>query len=121
MLLSFSPAKNDNYDPLIENLKKYIEENLEYKIDLTHIAAIYHYNEKYLGRLFKRKMGKSLCEYVTERRLEMAKDLLLNTDYTVLSISEKSGFQNVTYFNRMFKVFLAYTPTEFRKKFKKIK
>lgn len=116
MTLEQYPAakKTAAFDPLVENLKKYIEENLEYEIDLTLLAKIFHYNEKYLGRLFKQKTGISVCAYVLQRRLDRAKKLLRDTNDTVLAISEKTGFRNVTYFNRMFKLQEGITPTHFR-------
>ena len=116
MLLLHCPSKDDTYNPLIENIKNYIEENLEYKIDLSRLALMHHYNEKYLGRLFKKKTGKSFCEYTTERRLERSKFLLSNTNTTIISIAEQSGFQSVTYFNRMFKKSFGITPTQYRTK-----
>ncbi|MBE7042717.1 MAG: helix-turn-helix domain-containing protein [Ruminococcaceae bacterium] len=107
----------EDFDPLIDNLKGYIEENLEYKIDLRLLAEMFHYNEKYLGRLFKKKTGTTFCEYITERRMERAKHFLRNGDETVLTISEKCGFNNVTYFNRMFHKYVGKTPCEYRKEF----
>ena len=116
MTLQLYPAAKNAavFDPMVENLKKYFEENLEYEIDLALLAEIFHYNEKYLGRLFKQKTGISVCTYVLQRRLDRAKKLLRDTNDTVLSISEKTGFRNVTYFNRMFKLQEGVTPTYFR-------
>ncbi len=121
MTLELYPAsKNtDMFDPMAENLKKYIEENLEYEIDLALLAKIFHYNEKYLGRLFKQKTGTSVCAYVLQRRLARAKKLLCDSNDTILSISEKTGFHNVTYLNRTFKQQEGMTPSHFRAIYRK--
>ncbi len=116
MIMELFPLpSNDKFSPVIENLKKYIEENLEYKIDLSLLAGIFHYNEKYLGRLFKQKTGKSICEYIALRRIDRAKTLLRQSKDSVISISEKTGFNNVTYFNRLFKKHFNVTPIQYRK------
>ena len=120
MLLEILPhqGENKNFDPLIENLKNYIEANLEYKIDITMLADIFHYNEKYLGRMFKRKTGYSFSEYINQRRIERGREMLLKNNDTVINISSKVGFNNVTYFNRQFKRFYGMTPSEYRQKIK---
>lgn len=116
MLLAAYPAARqaDDFNPLIENLKSYIESNLEYDIDLARLAKTFHYNEKYLGRLFKKNTGMSFREYISLRRVQRAKALLLETDDTIMSISARLGFNNVTYFNRMFKKWFGVAPTRWR-------
>ncbi len=114
MLLEAESPGSNSFNPLIENLKNYIEANLEYQIELSMLAKMFHYNEKYLGRLFKQKTGFTIREYINLRRLEYAKNLLSSSDASVLTISMKAGFQNVTYFNRIFKAHFHVTPTEYR-------
>ncbi len=116
MIFEVCPTKKEkeNFDPLVENLKNYIEANIEYKIDLELLAQIFHYNEKYLGRLFKKKTGLSFSEYVNLRRVERGKELLISGNDTVINISSRIGFNNVTYFNRMFKKHYGVTPSEYR-------
>jgi two-component system response regulator YesN len=99
-------------------MKNYIEANLEYKIDITMLADIFHYNEKYLGRMFKRKTGYTFSEYINQRRIERGREMLLKNNDTVINISSKVGFNNVTYFNRQFKRFYGMTPSEYRQKIK---
>lgn len=117
MILELSPVENKktDFDPLIENLKNYIEANLEYEIDLSLVAQMFHYNEKYLGRLFKRKTGYSFSEWINKRRVEISREMLLAEKDTVTNISSKVGFNNVTYFNRLFKKRYGVTPSEYRK------
>lgn len=112
MLLTLAPARQD---PLAENLKSYIDANLTYGVELSRLARLFHYNEKYLGRLFKRKTGLSVGEYVNRRRLEAAKGLLRSTNAPVIEVAAQVGFNNVTYFNRLFKRQFGRTPTEYRR------
>ena len=115
LIKSYVPKQNDSYNPLIENLKSYIEENLGYDFNVVDIAKRLNYNEKYLGKLFKQNTGNTIKEYVNLRRVEVACELLKNTYIAITDISSKAGFNNVTYFNRVFKSIKGVSPTDFRK------
>lgn len=101
--------------PLIKNIKNFIEENLNFETNIKTIAETFYYNPRYLCRLFKKECGVSLTDYITSRRLKRAKQLLTDTNHSVLEISAESGFNNVTYFNKLFKANFHVTPTEYRK------
>lgn len=104
----------DSFNPLIENIKNYVEANLEYDIKIAEVAKAFKYNEQYLGRLFKKETGLSFCEYINKQRINRAKRLLKETEESVIDIASFAGFNNVTYFNRIFKRQLNITPLEFR-------
>ncbi len=99
-------------EPLLENIKSYVESNLEYDITLTSLSRIFHYNEKYLGRWFKQKSGLSFRAYLNARRVEYAKRLLLD-GHPVALAAVRAGFNNTPYFNRVFKSLTSCTPSEF--------
>ena len=102
-------------NPLVENIKNYILSNIEFDINISHISKVFHYNEMYLGRLFKKETGQTICNYVNKERVEIAKKLLMTTDEKIIDISGKTGFNNVTYFNRVFKAFTGKTPMQYRR------
>ena len=106
---------SNDFDPRIENIKMYIQENLEYLTDLSILAKNFGYNKKYIGRLFKSKTGTTIDEYVNQRRIDVAQQLLSTTDDSIISISSKVGYNNVSYFNRIFKETLGITPSEYRR------
>ncbi len=99
---------------VVYNLKNHIEEEFFKDINLKQLAALYSFNEKYLGRIFKNETGLTFHEYLNEIRLEKATEMLLNSDDSVISISKKCGFNNVTYFNRIFLKKFEKTPLEFK-------
>lgn len=105
------PGKNSL---VIRDLVNYIENNLFGEIQLQTISELFHYNEQYLGRWFKKELGCSIKIYICRRRIENAKKLLCETGDSVISIAARTGFENVTYFNRRFRQFTGKTPTEFR-------
>ena len=117
LLIKEYPVSNKSgYEQLIENLKHMIDLNLEYDVSLTLLAKSFGYNEKYLGRLFKSQTGVSFKRYVNEKRTNWAKSLLLNSDMTVIAVSDKVGFNNVTYFNHVFKELCGMSPVAYREK-----
>ena len=60
-------------------------------------------------------MGKTFVEYLTDIRLDKAEDLLLNTNLSILDISVATGFENQSYFTKVFKGRDGMTPRQFRK------
>lgn len=119
-LLEKYPTESAGTNTLIENVKDYIRANSEYEISLCDVANLYFYNEVYLGRLFKEEVGKSFKEFLNEERLKRAKSLLLEGK-SVIEAANKAGYNNVTYFNRVFKAQNGITPKEYKKEFAKQK
>lgn len=115
-LLEKYPNLKSGENPIIKNIKAYIENNLEFGLNISQLADTFHYNPRYLGRLFKKETGTTINEYTTYRRLKRAKYHLLNTQSTIIDIATETGFNNATYFNRLFKNHTGLTPTEYRKK-----
>jgi len=76
-----------------EELCEYINENLEKKITLEDLAKKCYYNPAYFSRIFKEKYGENVSQYIKQKRVELAKNLLLNGD-TIEYIVEKSGFSS---------------------------
>ncbi len=95
-------------------VESYVERYFYLDISLTELARMYHYNEKYLGTLFKKQVGVSFHDYLNGRRLYRARMLLEQSDDSVLSIATRVGFNNVTYFNRLFKERFKMSPSQFR-------
>ena len=116
MLLKTVPqGEQVHCNQLIENIKNYVDSKLEFDIKIWHIANIFHYNAQYLGRLFKEGANLSFNDYLNSQRLKRSEILLKETELSVLEISNRVGFNNISYFNRLFKKHLGTTPTEYRK------
>ena len=67
-----------------------------------------------LSRVFKNQVGVGFAEYVSGKRLDLAKELLLTTSYSVREIALMVGISNEKYFFKVFKTSVGMTPTEFR-------
>lgn len=103
-----------NYSPLVQRILFMIDIDLTRALTLQYFADVLNVNKCYLSDLFRRETGTTITEYVTERRIERASDLLLMTQQTVQMISEQVGILDVHYFNRLFKKKRGMTPGQYR-------
>ena len=117
LIYKYAPAADLQQDvkSYIKDILFFVDENINGDITLSKLSGIFHYNEKYLGRQFKKATGMSLDLYICKRRVERAVDLLQNTDNSITDIAYRSGFDTITYFNRRFRQFIGMSPTEYRK------
>ena len=81
---------------------------------LAQAAEILHYDMCWLSREIKRKTGKNYTQLVQEKRLAQAAFLLKNTDSNVVDISVAVGYENTSYFHRLFTAAYGKTPKEYR-------
>lgn len=111
------PVRNADADDLhwaVLTLQDYIHMNYARNISLREAARLYFISDKYIGRLFKEQLGCTFREYLNEVRLENAAAQLRSGRDSVLSIAMDCGFQNVTYFNRVFRKKFQMSPTAYR-------
>lgn len=109
---SLSTGKRIN--ATVAAVESYVERYFYLHISLSELAKMYHYNEKYLGSLFKKQVGRSFNDYLNKRRLYRSRMLLEQSDDSILSIATRVGFNNVTYFNRLFKEYYGVSPSQLR-------
>lgn len=93
----------------------YIRNNFADDLTLERVAQAVHLSPYYLSHLFKEELGISFIEYVTKVRIEEAKKLLLGTSATISEIACMVGYQDSSYFTKVFKKLEGQTPTQFRK------
>ena len=100
----------------IKRAIEFVNEYYTQDIHLNQIAEICHINAKYLGRIFKQKTGLSFREYLTEQRFTHVKKKLKSGNESITDIALSCGFEEITYFNHLFKQIHGISPTEYRKK-----
>lgn len=107
--------KNKKTLDKMKQILKYVEEHYMERITIADIAGIAGFSESHFMRYFKETMGTSFIEYLKEYRLTMASRLLTTSESTILDIADEVGFENLSYFNRAFKIKYGMTPSQFRK------
>ena len=103
--------KNGNYE-IIENVIKYIKENLTSDLSLNAVASYASLSPIHFHNCFKAATGKTLHEYVEEQRIKKSAGLLVSTDLTLTEISYECGFSSQSYFSYAVKRKMKMTPRE---------
>ena len=98
---------------LVLALKQYAERMYGSNPTLKDLSVIYHKNEKYMGRLFIKEMHVSFHEYCLLLKLQKAEALLLGTGDKIIDVALECGFDNISYFNRVFKKQYGMSPGEY--------
>lgn len=108
-------ASNKKESELVNRAKDYLDENYLNKITVKDVSDLLFVSPFYLERIFKKKVGFSLNQYVINRKLGHAQTLLTDTDDSVVKIAELVGYDNPGYFNLLFKKKFGITPGTYRK------
>lgn len=93
----------------------YIDEHFHEGVTLEEVAEHVHLSPFYLSKLFKKELDVNFVSYVTERKMEKAKELLQSTDMPILNIALELNYQEANYFSKVFKKITGMTPSDFRK------
>ncbi|RFB15344.1 response regulator [Bacillus sp. HNG] len=101
-------------DPIREALT-YIDHHIKDEITQKEVAAHVHLNPSYFSVLFKEEVNVNFSEYITRRRIQHAKELLLSTKLTINEIADEVGYKTAKYFIKIFKEYEDMTPTAYRK------
>jgi AraC-like DNA-binding protein len=112
-LASKLPAKAVHMS-LGEAAKAYIKNNLHKKITLAALSMSLHCSTVTLTEHFRKEFGITVMQYVLNKRMELAKELLRDTELTVKDISYRCGFADVEYFSRCFRDNCGNSPARWR-------
>lgn len=95
-------------------LIRYVNENYRGDISLTSAANALYMNANYVSQLFKKEAGVTFVHYITQKRLEDAKELLVTTKKPLTDIALEVGFNDTFHFIKTFKKFVGITPGQYR-------
>ena len=99
---------------LTEHIREYLETHYMEDICLQDAAEQLHYSDAYFCKFFKQNFEKSFIMYLSELRIEKAKELLADVTINVKDIGQKVGYRDSSYFTKVFKRFTGVTPSEYR-------
>lgn len=99
----------------MKTVLKYVEEHYTEKLTIDDMAKLTFYSKSHFMKFFKVNMGTGFTKYLNDYRLTMAARLLKSSDESILMIAEESGFDNLSYFNRIFKRKYGVSPGSYRK------
>ena len=110
-------VQTSQYDNITRRIISYIDNNYKSHINLDMIAKNFGYNKSYLCDVFKQNTGVTIVKYLQYVRIRMAAECLAYCGLKANSTARYMGFQNVSYFHRLFKKMVGITPRSFRDKF----
>lgn len=98
----------------LRRVTEYINENLEHDLSLSEIAATADLSQFHFAREFRKSTGLTPQQFVMQRRIERAKELLATEDLPIVEISLLSGFKNQSHFTTLFRKYTKLTPKTWR-------
>lgn len=113
-----SEEGNEEKD-LIQKVKKYVDEHYMDNISLSNIAEKFFVTPSYLSRSFKKTAGINLISYITDKRIQTAKEYMESGNLKLSEIAFLAGYDDYTYFNKVFKRHTGYSPKDYQTKLKK--
>lgn len=108
--------KDSNKITITKNIIKYLKSNYNRRITITDVEAYCGYTKYYLSRIFKEIRGKTIMAQLNDIRVDEAKKHLINSQLDINTISTICGFDNQSYFGKVFKKIVGCSPIEFRKR-----
>ena len=113
-----SLVRNDPHaDSVVRSCQEWLREHFMKTDAISHVVALAKIPERTLKRRFKTATGLSLIEYLQNIRVEHAKALLEHTETPVDEISVAAGYEDASFFRRLFKCSTGLTPSRYRRMF----
>ena len=108
-------ARNSSARRLIVEAQNIVKERyMEADISLDEICTVLGVSNSYFSSLFKKEAGKSFISYLTDYRMDIAAEMILNTDEKSYTIAEKVGYLDANYFSYVFKKKFGVSPSKYR-------
>lgn len=121
ILLSIDQSNKKKEKPIqtgesahIRQIKELIEKNLNADLTLQFISQSLNLHPNYVSQLFSQETSIRLSEYITQRRIESSKELLVKTNLKIIDISQLVGYADSKHFATVFKKVVGTTPQQYR-------
>jgi len=102
----------------ITEAKRYMRQHYQEPLRLEEVSSAVGFNATYFSTLFKKETGRNFTDYLTELRIEKAKELLCGDNLSVQDVAEMVGYQDLKYFSRLFKNTTGVSPSDYKKLYK---
>lgn len=106
--------RKDTNSKHINACKEYIYSHIKERITIEDLANEYGVSASYLSRLFKKETGISVSAYIREQKIEVAKNLLRFSDYSLIDIANRLSFSSQSHFIQQFREAVGMTPKKYR-------
>ncbi len=111
---NMTSSREESSNNVVDIAKEYIKNNYSKALSLDEVSYYVNISPYYFSKIFKEGTGENFIEYLTNIRIEKAKELLSNSDYSMKEICVMVGYSDPNYFSRSFKKNVGVTPTEYK-------
>lgn len=113
-IIRFLHEEDSQYTPVVRQIMDEVQKNYRDDMNLKTLAYKYHMNASYLGQIFQKEVGCSFTQYLSSKKIEIAKELILNTNMKINDIAKEVGYPDTSYFYRKFKQHYGVAPASLR-------
>ena len=99
----------------LDEVQSYIDDHFAKSISLEGIAQVFHVSKEYLSKMFKQRFDCTVNDYIIRQRMNKARKWLADEDMPIKAVAEMVGYEDVTYFYRVFKKHFGMAPGEMRR------
>lgn len=117
-ITEFCVGEEKNITSKVKSIKSYIDLHFTEDITLDSLAEFFFINKFYISREFKKYYKITVFQYIMDKRMQLAKKLLIQTKKSIEEIAIESGFHGQNYFSRRFKMYEGISCLAYRKKHK---
>ena len=114
---SVDALENSKPKTTMQQIQQYVDEHFYEPISLASVSDLYYMNSSYLSRTFKRATGMGFNDYLRQKRMTEAAELLRSSDWHVYDIAKMVGYDNPYYFMKRFQESYGVTPNTYRKQY----
>lgn len=100
-------------------IKEYIDQNFTSDLNLSQLSSAVYISQTYISHIFKAEMGVSPIQYLINKRIAYAKQLLSTSDMSIAQIATECGYDDPVYFSQVFKRLTRFSPKKYRNDHKK--
>ena len=99
----------------ITDAKRFIQQHYQEALRLEDVSNAVGFNATYFSAMFKKETGQNFMDYLTELRMNKAKELLCSDENSVQDVADQIGYRDLKYFSRLFKKTTGISPSEYKK------
>ena len=111
-------ARNSTSRRLVTEAQNLVKNRyMEAEISLDEVCSVLGVSNSYFSSVFKKETGKPFITYLTDYRMDIAADLMVNTNDKSYTIAEKVGYSDANYFSYVFKKRFGVSPSKYRTKY----
>lgn len=118
MRLNLPPKDVPMDEDVVRKIRHYIDTNYEKDISLITLSKHFFISKYQISRLFKKQFGVNYSDYILKVRMEAAEMMLMSSNEKIDDIARRVGFEETSYFSRVFSKYFGMAPREYRKNLK---